>query len=133
MKEMTLNDPLANVMSNIMNCEKIGKNKMMIKPSSKLIKQVLTLLHDKQYIGAFEEIKDGKGNILQIKLIGAINNCGVIKPRYSVQLVNYTKYEKRYLPAKGFGMLIVSTAKGLMSHEEAKQQKLGGRLIAYCY
>ena len=130
---MTLNDPLANVFSNIMNCEKIGKNEMTIKPSSKLIKQILTLLQDKRYIGAFEEIKDGKGNILLIRLIGAINKCGVIKPRYSVALDNYTKYEKRYLPAKGFGILVVSTPKGIMTHEEAKEQKLGGRLFAYCY
>ena len=116
-----------------MNCEKIGKGEVTIKPASKLIKQIVTLLQDKHYIGATEEIKDGKGNILNIKLLGTINNCGVIKPRYAVQLDNYTKYEKRYLPAKGFGILIVSTTKGIMGHEEAKQQNLGGRLVAYCY
>ncbi len=130
---MTLNDPLANVFSNILNSEKVGKNEVVIAPSSKLIKQILTLLQDKHYLGGFEEIKDGKGNILVMKLIGAINNCGVIKPRYSVKLDDYTKYEKRYLPAKGFGILVVSTPKGIMTHEEAKEQKLGGRLIAYCY
>ena len=130
---MTLNDPLANVFSNIINCEKIGKGEVTIKPASKLIKQILTLLQDKRYVGATEEIKDGKGNMLNIKLLGAINNCGVIKPRYAVQLDNYTKYEKRYLPAKGFGILIVSTTKGIMDHESAKEQKLGGRLVAYCY
>ncbi len=130
---MTLNDPLANVFSSIMNCEKIGKNEVTIKPASKLIKKILTLLQDKRYVGAAEEIKDGKGNMLNIKLLGAINNCGVIKPRYAVQLDNYPKYEKRYLPAKGFGILIVSTTKGIMDHESAKEQKLGGRLVAYCY
>ena len=130
---MTLNDPLANVFSNLLNSEKIGKNEVIIKPSSKLIRKILTLLQDKKYLGGFEEIKDGKGNILVMKLIGAVNNCGVIKPRYSVKLDNYTKYEKRYLPAKGFGILVVSTPKGIMTHEEAKEQKLGGRLIAYCY
>lgn len=130
---MTLNDPLANVFSNILNSEKIGKNEVIIRKSSKLIKKILTLLQDKQYLGSFEEIKDGRGNILKINIIGAVNNCGVIKPRYAVKLDNYTKYEKRYLPAKGFGILLVSTPKGVMTHEEAKQQKLGGRLLAYCY
>ena len=130
---MTLNDPLANVFSNMLNSEKIGKTEVNIKPASKLMKQILTLLQDKHYLGSFEEIKDGKGNIMSIHLIGAINNCGVIKPRYSVKLDNYTKYEKRFLPAKGFGILVVSTPKGVMTHEEAKEQKLGGRLIAYCY
>ncbi len=130
---MTLNDPLANVFSNIMNSEKIGKNEIIIKPASKLIRKILTLLQEKWYIGGFEEIVDGKGNMLNINLIGAINDCGVIKPRYSTTLESYTKYEKRYLPAKGFGIIIVSTSKGLMTHEEAKEKKLGGRLVAYCY
>ncbi len=130
---MTVNDPMANVFSNIMNCEKIGKNQVLVKPSSKLIKKVLTLLQEKRYIGAYDEIKDGRGDILNIALIGAINICGVIKPHYSVKLNNYTKYEKRYLPANGFGILVVSTPKGVMTHEQAKEQKLGGRLLAYCY
>ena len=130
---MTLNDPLANVFSNIINCEKIGKNQVTIKPASKLIKRILTLLQDKKYIGGYEEIKDGRGNMLTINLIGAINNCGVIKPRYATTLDSYPKYEKRYLPAKGFGILVVSTSKGLMTHEEAKEKKLGGRVLAYCY
>ena len=130
---MTLNDPLANVFSNIMNCEKIGKNQVTIKPASKLIKKILTLLQDKRYIGGYDEIKDGRGNMLTINLIGSINDCGVIKPRYATTLDNYPKYEKRYLPAKGFGILVVSTSKGLMTHEEAKEKKLGGRVLAYCY
>jgi small subunit ribosomal protein S8 len=45
----------------------------------------------------------------------------------------YEKFEKRFLPAKGVGVLIVSTIKGIMTHEEAKGKTLGGRLIAYCY
>jgi len=31
------------------------------------------------------------------------------------------------------GLLIISTPKGVMTHEEAKKQKIGGRLIAYVY
>ncbi|MFA6889017.1 MAG: 30S ribosomal protein S8 [Candidatus Woesearchaeota archaeon] len=130
---MTLNDPLANVFSNIINSEKVGKTEIRIKPASKLIKQILTVLQEKKYIGSFTETKDGRGNIITIQLIGAINNCNIIKPRYAVKIDNYTKYEKRYLPAKGFGILMVSTPKGLMTHNEAKEQKLGGRLMGYCY
>jgi small subunit ribosomal protein S8 len=57
----------------------------------------------------------------------------VVKPRYSVKSDNYEKFEKRYLPAKEFGVLVVSTPKGMMSHNDARKNKLGGRLIAYCY
>jgi len=130
---MTLNDPLASVFSNIINCEKIGKHQLTIRPSSKFIMKVLNVLHEKRYVGECKETKVSGGNAVDISLIGAINKCGVIKPRFSITVDDYTKYEKRYLPSRGFGIIIVSTHKGLMTHEEAKQKKLGGRLIAYCY
>lgn len=116
-----------------MNAERIGKNTVVVQPSSQLMKKILALLQDKKYVGSCEEVKTRGGNSITIPLLGAINNCGVVKPRYAVGLDNYTKYEKRYLPAKGFGILVVSTPKGLMTHEEAKAQHLGGRLLAYCY
>jgi small subunit ribosomal protein S8 len=60
-------------------------------------------------------------------------NYHAIKPRFPVKLENFEKFEKRYLPAKGFGHMLISTSKGLMLHEQAKEQKVGGRLIAYIY
>ncbi len=130
---MTLNDPLASMFSNIMNCERIGKKELVIKPSSTFMKQVLQLLQEKQYVGEFKEVKVRGGRGVQITIIGMINKCGVIKPRLAVQVENWTKYEKRYLPARDFGILLVSTPKGLMTHIEAKEKNIGGRLIAYCY
>lgn len=130
---MTLNDPLATMFSNIMNCERIGKKDLLVKPSSVFMKKVVTLLQEKHYIGEFKEVKIRGGNGIQITLISAMNNCGAIKPRIAVKVDNWTKYEKRHLPARGFGILIVSTPKGLMTHTEAKEKKVGGRLIAYCY
>ncbi|MDZ4226799.1 MAG: 30S ribosomal protein S8, partial [Candidatus Pacearchaeota archaeon] len=59
--------------------------------------------------------------------------CGVVKPRFPVKLDEFEKFEKRYLPAKNFGIIIVSTSNGIMTHIEAKEKKLGGRLIAYIY
>ena len=46
---------------------------------------------------------------------------------------NYEKYKRRFLPASGFGIMIVSTTKGMMTHRESEKQNLGGRLIAYVY
>ena len=45
----------------------------------------------------------------------------------------FEKFERRYLPAKGFGFLLVSTSKGIMTNEEAKTNGVGGKLIAYIY
>jgi len=130
---MSLNDPLANALSKIMNAEKIGKKEVILKPSSKLMKSILTIMNKHGYVGEFEEVEDGKGNHLKLNLLGRINNCGAIKPRYPVKMEDYEKFEKRFLPAKDFGIIIVSTSKGLTVHSESKKNNVGGKLIAYCY
>lgn len=126
-------DNLANLLSNVLNAEKIGKRNTCSKPSSKLIKNVLDIMQKNNYIGSYEIIEDGKGNIVKVNLIGKINKCGVLTPRFPVKKDGFKKYEKRYLPAKGFGFMIVSTSKGIMTHVEAQELGLGGRLISYCY
>jgi len=130
---MSLNDPLANALSSILNAEKIGKSECIIKPISKVIKRVFNIIKENNYIGDFREINDQRGNYIKINLLGRINKTGVIKPRFSVKQNSYEKFEKRYLLAKDFGIIIVSTSKGMMTHTEAKKKGLGGRLIAYCY
>lgn len=130
---MSLNDPLSNVLSSIVNYEKTGKKELDVRISSKMIKKVLDLMKDNQYIGAYDTNKDHRGEMLKINLLGNVNKCGVIKPRFSVKKDNYEKFEKRFLPARGFGLLIISTPKGLMVHEDAKSKGIGGKLIAYVY
>ncbi len=128
-----LNDPLSNVLSKILNAEKVSKRTCTIKPISNTIKKVLTIMQEKRYIGGFEEVKDGKGNFIKVNLIGQLNKCGAIKPKYPVRRDQFERFEKRYLPAKDFGIILVSTNKGIMTHIEAKEKKLGGILLVYCY
>jgi len=128
-----LNDTLSNALSTILNSERIGRKDVEVRPVTKVTTKVLTLLNKFQYIGGFEQVSQGRGGVLKVHLLGNINKVGVIKPRYSIQVSDYQKFEKRYLPAFGMGVLIVSTSKGLMSHTQAKEQNLGGKLIAYCY
>ena len=128
-----LNDPLSNALSVILNNEKIGKTECLIKPASKLIKEVLRVMKDNLYVGDVTDIEDGRGNLIKVSLLNNINKCGAIKPRYSVEKEEFEKFEKRYLPAKDMGVLVVSTSAGVMTHIEAKKKKIGGRLLAYCY
>ena len=128
-----LNDTLANLMSMILNNELIGKSECLIKPVSKVVKELLKVMKENDYIGGFNEIEDSRGNYIKLTLNGSINKCGVIKPRYSVKNKDFEKFEKRYLPAKDVGILFISTSKGIMTHHDAKSKKIGGRLLAYCY
>ncbi len=130
---MVMNDTLSAALSKVMNAERIGMKECLLKPISKVIRKVLGLMNEHHYVGAYEEINDGRGGMLKISLVGNINNCNAIKPRFSTTLSEFEKWEKRYLPAKGFGILIVSTPRGIMTHEEAKKKGVGGKLLAYCY
>jgi len=130
---MALNDPLANVLSKILNNERVSKKEIDIFPTSKLTKKVLDIMNSKNYVGKYSLVKENRGDILKLELIGKINKCGVIKPRFSVKKEGYEKFEKRFLPAQGFGIIIVSTTKGIMTNEEAKKKNLGGKLLVYVY
>ena len=53
--------------------------------------------------------------------------------RQSVKRAEFDKWESRYLPARDFGLLIMTTNDGVMHHYDAKDKKIGGRLLAYVY
>ena len=128
-----LNDPLANALSMMKNAENRGKGSCTIQPSSKLIGGVLNVLKEKGYIGEFEYVDDGKAGVFQVSLVGNINDCGVIKPRYPVKRDDLENWESRYLPAQNFGLLILTTTEGIISHEDAKKHGIGGKVLAYVY
>ncbi|HEY3420443.1 MAG TPA: 30S ribosomal protein S8 [Methanomassiliicoccales archaeon] len=127
------NDPLNDAMSTIKNAATVGKSECQIKPSSKLIGRVLKVMQENGYINQFEFVEDGKAGVFKVKMQGKINNCGVIKPRYSVKKVDLETFEARYLPAQDFGVLIVSTTEGVISHVKAKELGVGGKLLAFVY
>ena len=128
---MTLMDPLADALTNIRNNELQVNSTCTIRPASKLIGHVLSVMKKENYISNFEYVDDEKAGIFQVELDGNINQCGVIKPRHAVKKDEFEKFEKRYLPAKNFGILIVTTPEGIMTHKDAKSKGIGGRVLAY--
>ncbi|MBR9678683.1 MAG: 30S ribosomal protein S8 [Nanoarchaeota archaeon] len=110
-----------------------AKKVCFISPSSKLLISVFKKIKDLGYIKEFEVIDDGKGKVVKIELTGKINECRAIRPRNSVKFAELEKFEKRFLPARNFGFLIISTPQGIITHVEAKQKKVGGKLIAYVF
>ena len=133
MIRMALVDPIANAMVSIKNSDIASKRECTFRPASKLLGKILEVMQKKGYIGIYEFIDDGREGIYKIELKGKINDCKAIKPRYAVKKDGFEKFEKRYLPSKDVGMLIVSTPEGVLTHKEAKESNIGGRLLAYIY
>ncbi len=130
---MSMNDPITDALTKIRNAETTSKKECLIKPASKFLGELLRVAKENEYIEDYT-MADNKGIIsYTVKLNGKINTCKGIKPRYAVKRNGFEKYEKRYLPARDVGLLIVSTPKGVMTHTQAKEKGLGGRLIAFIY
>ncbi|MBU0898835.1 MAG: 30S ribosomal protein S8 [Nanoarchaeota archaeon] len=125
-------DLVADMFCGIKNAEMIGK-KDCLTPSSKVIESVLDIMKKQNYIGDFTKIKDGKGDKIKVNLIGNINDCNIIKPRFAVKKNEFFTWEKKYLPANNVGILILTTSKGIMDQKEAKVKDTGGRLIGFVY
>jgi small subunit ribosomal protein S8 len=125
-------DLLADVFSVIKNMEGIGKTECVV-PASNVIKNVLDIMHGHGYIGNFKLIDDDRGGKFHISLIGKINNCNVIRPRFSLSKNEFIKWEKRFLPANNVGILILTTSAGILDQHSAKEKKTGGKLLGYVY
>lgn len=124
---------IADAMSAIKNASDGGKSSVIVEPASKLLGAMLGIMQESGYIGEFEYIEDGRGGQFKVTLIGRINRCGAITPRFATTLEEMESWETRYLPAKGFGLLMISTSKGVMSHEQARRDGIGGELLGYVY
>ena len=126
-------DPLNDAFTRIFNAENAGHYEVTVSPASKLLGSMLSIMQKSGYVGEYEMLDDGRGGGFRVELIGAINRCGVIKPRHSVQRAEFEKWESRYLPAQDFGLLILTTNQGVMNHNDAKKERIGGRLLAYIF
>ena len=124
---MAGNDPFANALAGMDNAESVGHLSFTVEPASNIIGSVLEVFYDRGYVD------DGKAGKFEVELKGAINECGAVKPRYSASADEFEKWEKRFLPARDYGTIIVTTSHGVMSHYEAREKGIGGQVIAYVY
>ena len=123
-------DIIADALNMMKNAKKANKEVIKIQRISNLFIEILKIMKQK---GAIKRYKiNGIEKSVEI-VLGDLSECNAIKPRFSVDKGNIEKYRRRYLPSRNLGVVLISTNKGLMTHEEAKEEKIGGSLIAYFY
>ena len=129
---MSMNDPIANALNIINNAEFSAKRECNFNYSN-FLEKIIDLLKKERYVKNYKVEEKDAFKKITVYLNGSINKCKAIKPRYAVKRDNYEVFEKSYLISRDVGILIVSTNQGVMSHKEAKEKNLGGRLIGYIY
>ena len=123
-------DVVADALNMIKNAKKARNEVVKISRISNLLIEILKIMKQKNAIKKYKI--NSKDKSIEIT-IGDLSECKAIKPRFSVDKTQIEKYRRRYLPARNLGTMIVSTNKGLMTHEEAQEEGIGGCLIAYFY
>jgi len=123
-------DIVADGLNMLKNAKNARKETIEVKIISNLFIEVLKIMKQK---GAIKKYKiNSKDKSVEIT-IGDLNNCKAVKPRFTVKKDQIERYRRRYLPARDIGTLIISTNKGLVTHEEAFEENIGGSLIAFFY
>lgn len=128
---MNVTDPIADILTRIRNACK-AKHKKVDIPSSKLKKQIAQVLLDNKYIANFVEVEDERQNLLRIFLKYDRENRSVITGLKRVSkpgLRIYFKKEDLKLLKRQLGMTLLSTSKGILTDQQARNQKIGGEAI----
>jgi small subunit ribosomal protein S8 len=126
-------DTLTNGLITIINNEMRNKRECIISPASKLLGRVLRIMQLNGYLGEFEFIDDGRLGKFKVQLLGRVNKCGAVKPRFAVKVGEFENWEKKFLPSRDVGIMVVSTSKGVIAHKDAQEKNVGGRLLAFVY
>ena len=85
------------------------------------------------YIGEFTIVDDHRAGKIMVELIGRINKCGVISPRFDVPYYDIEQWIVNLLPSRQFGHIVLTTTFGIMDHEEARRKKTGGKILGFFY
>lgn len=133
---MVVINPVANLFTSLFNNESRRNKEAVVSPSSKLVINILRVMQKEGYVGEFERIDDGKFGKVKVQMLGRINKCGPITPRFPLtyrDMIDLPEHVKKFLPSKELGVIIVSTSKGVMTHREASRNRIGGVALGYVY
>ena len=131
---MNLNDPVGDLITRIRNAQLRGRSKLT-SPASTLRTRVLQVLKDEGYIRDFRDVENDGHKEIEIELkyfegSPAINEIQrVSKPGRRV----YSSIKDLHLVRNGLGISIISTPKGVMSDNAAREQNVGGEIICEVY
>lgn len=132
---MTLTDPIADMLSRIMNAIR-GRGEAVEMPSSKLKARIADILKKEGYISDFEEaVKSGRKVLrLKFKLSGKAKNAiNMMKRVSSPGRHIYVTGAKLPRVQSGFGTAVITTSKGIMPDKEARKLKIGGEVLFYVW
>ena len=132
---MQISDVIADMLTRIRNAND-AKHETVDIPASNLKKSIAQILLDEGYIKNFQIVEDGKQGIIRVTLKYAAGKQKVINGLRRVSkpgLRIYSNCEDMPRVMNGLGIAIVSTSKGVMTDKKARQNNVGGEVLAFVW
>lgn len=128
---MAMTDSIADMLTRIRNAV-AAKMPVVDIPASNQKREIARVLQEKGFIKKFVVVEDGKQGILKV-LLRYTDGVPAIQGIQRVSrpgLRHYVDTAKLPRMRNGLGYAIISTSQGVMTDHEARQQKVGGEVIA---
>ncbi len=132
---MNITDPIADMLTRIRNAN-TSKHKTVDVPASNVKKSIAEILFKEGYIKAFEEIENENQGIIRISIKYDEKGNRVIAGLKRISKPGLRVYaNKEELPKvlNGLGIALISTSKGIMTDKQAREQGIGGEVLAYVW
>ena len=132
---MQISDVIADMLTRIRNANN-AKHETVDIPASNLKKSIAEILLEEGYIKNFQIVEDGKQGIIRVTLKYAAGKQKVINGLRRVSkpgLRIYSNCEDMPKVMNGLGIAIVSTSKGVMTDKKARQNNVGGEVLAFVW
>ena len=132
---MQITDPVADMLTRIRNANS-AKHETVDVPASNLKKAIAQILLDEGYIKSFQIVEDGTQGVIRITLKYLAGKEKVISGLRRVSkpgLRVYAGADELPRVLKGLGIAIVSTSKGVMTDKKARENHIGGEVLAFVW
>lgn len=130
-----MSDPIANMLVQLANANHKFKETVDV-PASKIKAEIIRVLKEEGFIGNYRVSQDKKTNTLRVSMKYSAQRERIIQGFQRVSKPGLRVYRKASeIPSirNGLGTAIVSTSKGVMSAQKAKEKKLGGEVLCYVW
>ncbi len=134
---MTMNDPIADMLTRIRNANTAMHDDVKM-PSSKQKMALANILKSEGYIDSFVETANESkpGSTLFIEMRYSPDRARTISGIKRVSKPGLRIYRKSNEISRvlgGLGVAVVSTSQGLMSDREARKRRMGGEVLCYVW
>ncbi|MFI5167330.1 MAG: 30S ribosomal protein S8 [Thermoanaerobaculales bacterium] len=128
---MTMTDPIADFLTRIRNAVQVGRDRCDV-PASKIKLELAKILQEEGFIRTFKVLEEGPQGTLRVYLRYSSEGEPTIHGLQRVSrpgLRVYRRVDKLPQVRSGIGVAVVSTSKGLMTDDKAREQRLGGEIM----